>query len=171
MLILSKRWIVVPVIFGLLALGITTGAVLAQGGGDDGDSTSKSLASRVADILGLDEASVQAALQQAVTEARQERWQDRLDRMVDQGVITQEQADEYLQWLESKPEGIPHRRGFFGRGGFGGHGAFGGSNSSGSLWGDHRFGYQFGQPDGGAVGFFGQRPGGTATGEIDYGTY
>ena len=74
---MSKRWILVPVIIGMMAFGITTGPVLAQGGGDDEGLTSKSFAGRVADILGLDETTVQEAIQQVVTEARQDRMQAR----------------------------------------------------------------------------------------------
>ncbi len=118
---MKRRWLFVPIIEGLLALGITVGGVLAQDGGD-GDGTAKSFAGRVAAILGLGEAEVKDAFTQAATEARQDRLMSKLDRLVEQGRITEDQAGEYLEWYQSKPSGLDLGRGF--RGG-GAHGFFG----------------------------------------------
>ena len=129
---MKRRWLFVPIIVGLLALGITVGGVLAQDGGDK-DNAAKSFAGRVAAILGLGEAEVKDAFKQAATEARQDRLRSKLDWLVDQGRITQEQAGEYLEWYNSKPSGFDLGRGFrgggahsfFGRRMFGGHGMSG----------------------------------------------
>ncbi len=126
---MRRRWLFVPIIVGLLALGITVGGVLAQDGGD-GDGTAKSFAGRVAAILGLGEDEVKDAFTKAATEARQDRLVSKLDQLVEQGRITEDQAGEYLEWYQSKPSGIElgHRfRGgrahsFFGRRMFGGDG-------------------------------------------------
>ena len=107
---MSRRWIMVTVLVGVLALGITGGAVLAQGGETEGDSPGDSpirgLASRVAEILGLDDAQVQDTFQQAVGEMHEEALQRKLDRLVEMGKLTQEQADEYKVWFQSRPEGL-----------------------------------------------------------------
>ena len=107
---MSRRWIMVTVLVGVLALGITGGAVLAQGGGTDGDSSGDSpnrgLASRVAEILGLDEAQVQDAFEQALGELHEEALQRKLDRLVEMGKLAQDQADEYKEWFQSRPEGL-----------------------------------------------------------------
>lgn len=144
---MKRRWLIVPLIMGLLALGIAAGGVLAQEG-EDGDGTAKSFAGRVAAILGLGEAEVNDAFTQARTEARQDRLMSRLDRLEGEGTITQEQADEYLEWYQSRPSGfdLGHRP----RGG-GAHGFFGNRMS-----GDHgmrgmgSFNRTFQAPDGGA---------------------
>ena len=117
----KPRWLVAGLLVGILTAGIMGGTVLAHTSGDDGGSPIQSLASRVADILGLDEADVQGALEQARTEMRSDILQHRLDYQVEQGLITQEQADEYLEWYQARPEGLSprHHRGF---GGFGFHG-------------------------------------------------
>ena len=123
---MKRRWLFVPIIVGLLALGITVGGVLAQGGGD-GDGTAKSFAGRVAAILGLEEAEVKDSFTQAATEARQDRLMTKLVGLVEDGSITQEQADEYLDWYQSRPDGINFGHRF--RGGahsFSGNRSFGG---------------------------------------------
>jgi hypothetical protein len=78
------------------------------------------IASRVAAKLGLDEAQVKDAFNQAVREMEDEALQQKLDRMVERGRVSQEQADEYRQWYLSRPDGpipdFPFRR--FGRGRF-----------------------------------------------------
>ena len=112
-----KRWFIGTVVAALMALGIAGGAVMAQEG--DGDSPISSFASRVAEILGIEETRVQDAMDQARREMFSERLQAWLDEMVESGRITQEQADEYKTWIESRPEGaFEHfgKRGFRGRG-------------------------------------------------------
>jgi len=148
---MRRRWILVPLLMALLALGVTAGVALAQGDGEDADSPVQSFVARVAAILGLDEALVQDALNQASREAREERLQMKLDRMVEQGRITQEQADEHLLWLQAKPDGMMNKFPFRGPGK---HGRFGGR-----MFGDHSsHGYKFMHPapeEGTGQGFFG----------------
>ena len=86
---------------------------------EDADSLARNFASRVAEILGIEETRVQEAMDQARQEMLSERLQDWLDKMVESGRITQEQADEYKAWIESRPDGaFKHfgKRGHHGRG-------------------------------------------------------
>ncbi len=147
---MRRRWLFVPLLMALLALGVTLGVALAQGDGEDGDSPVQSFVARVAAILGLDEAQVQDAFDQAAGEAREERLRMKLDRMVEQGRITQEQADEYREWLQARPDGFLPGRGFFG---FGRHGSFGGHMGGGHS----RHGMEF----------FKQAPDGLAPGTLE----
>lgn len=143
---MKKRWLFIPLFLALLALGVTAGATLAYGGGG-GDSSAESFASRVAVILGLEESTVQDAFNQATDEAREDRVTSKLDRLVEEGSITQEQADEYLSWFQARPDGV--LRGLHSRG-FGMHGHFGGRMFGGhSTWGMR---FQNSAPDGIAPG-------------------
>ena len=98
-----RRWLIGTVLAALMALGIAGGVVLAQEA--DEDSMMKSFAGRVAEILGLEETRVQDAIDQARQEMFSERLQEKLDKMVESGRITREQADEYKAWVESQPDG------------------------------------------------------------------
>ena len=54
---MKKRWLMVPIVAGLLLTGvITSGAVMAQDGDGDGGSPWDRFTGRVAEILGVDEA-------------------------------------------------------------------------------------------------------------------
>jgi hypothetical protein len=113
---------------GLLTVGVAGGAVLANDHEDGSPFTG--FAARVAGILGIDQAQVEDAFQQAQQEMAVERLQATLDAQVEAGRITQEQADEYFQWYQARPDdgiGIGPR-GRFGRQGFfkRGHGFRGG---------------------------------------------
>ena len=110
---MKKRLIAAAVAVGLVAAAIVGGTVLASGDGDK-DGKRSGLVSRVAEILGLEEQTVQDAFDQARSELRDECLQKKLDAAVERGVLTQEQADELKAWYEDMPEGLP--RGF--RGGF-----------------------------------------------------
>ena len=102
---MKKRWILVPIALTMLAIGIVTaGAALSHGTDTNGIS---SFASRVASILGLDEAQVRDAIDQARRELRDEAVQNKMSRLVEKGRITQEQADAYLEWYQSRPDDFP----------------------------------------------------------------
>jgi hypothetical protein len=120
---MMKKRLLLPVAATMIVISIVTGgAIMAQENGSGKTPVIESFASRVAAILGLDEAQVQDAMDQARREMQDEALQRKLDSMVERGWLTQEQSDEYWQWYQSRPEGIWE---FGGPGpgfGFGGHG-------------------------------------------------
>ena len=103
---MNKRWVFVALLLGALAVGITGGTVLAQDSGASGSGSVKTFASRMAAILGLDQAKVQDAMNQAAREAQNDALLQRLDSMVQAGRLTQQQADEYKGWYQSRPESL-----------------------------------------------------------------
>lgn len=114
---MRKRWILVPVALVAMALAVATvGVALAHE--SNGDSKADKFTSRVAEILGLDQAQVEDAMKQARQELRDEAMQSKLSSLVEKGLITQEQADEYLDWYQSRPEALP----WFGKSGYGKYG-------------------------------------------------
>lgn len=111
---MRKRWIIIPVALVTMALAVAaTGVALAHE--NNGDSKADKFTSRVAEILGLDQAQVEDAMKQARQELRDEAMQSKLDSLVEKGLITQEQSDEYLDWYQSRPEALAG----FGKSGFG----------------------------------------------------
>lgn len=139
---MKKRWILVPILVVVLILGITGGAAgvaLAQGDGTSEGSPWSSFTSRVAAILGLDEAKVQDAFDQAARDMQDEALRKRLDNQVEQGQLSQEQADDHYEWYQSRPEGLSPGFPF---GGFGGRlfhrgGMWGGPGERG-MWFNYR---------------------------------
>ncbi len=99
-----KKWITIIVMAVTLVLvaGITVGVAFAQTGTAQTDPT-KTLLARVATILGIDQSKVEAAFTQAQKEMQAEALANHLKSLVDQGTITQQQADQYQQWWQSKP--------------------------------------------------------------------
>jgi len=74
---------------------------------DDGQNTqgkSNGLLARVAQILNIDVQKLTDAFKQAVSEMRTERQNTGLQNLVTSGKLTQEQADAYKAWLDSKPD-------------------------------------------------------------------
>ena len=141
----KKKWIIVSILATVIvvALGVIGGAVYATSNTATTTPTNPQtvLADKVATILGLDKATVEAAFTQAQQEINSERAaamlkaeEARIDQMVTDGKLTPDQAAQYKTWLESKPNNIPglnqnggfgfNKRGLGGRGGFG-QGGFG----------------------------------------------
>ena len=68
------------------------------------------LIARVAEILGVDQQKIEDAVKQARGELPKETPEVRLQELVANGTLTQQQADEIKAWMESKPADIPNVR-------------------------------------------------------------
>lgn len=122
----SKK-VIVSVIVGVIVLvGCLAGslAFAAEETDVDAEARHAEMLGRVAVIyeentgVALDTEQLEAAMQQAGEEMRDAAMQERLDALVAEGTITQEEADEYSAWLDARPDSLP----MMGPRGFGGHG-------------------------------------------------
>jgi hypothetical protein len=106
----------------VLLAGSVGGVVFAQTGGAGAATSGKTLAARVATILGIDQQRVEDAFAQARKDMRTEALDTYLQTQVDQGKLTQEQAAQYKTWWQSRPDVPvgPGFRGHFGPRGWGG---------------------------------------------------
>jgi len=96
------------VLAGVLAVALLlSGAVVAvnadNGQKVDGLRPAGKILDRVAQILKIDKQTLIDAFKQAGGEVRQQGLIDRLDKLVADGKLTQDQADQYKSWLASKP--------------------------------------------------------------------
>ena len=66
------------------------------------------LLARVADILGVTQEELVDAFRQARQGMMEEAFFNCLDRAVEEGLITQEEADEIKEWWQQKPEALDH---------------------------------------------------------------
>ena len=112
---LKKRWLIGSVFAALMVFAVTGGVIMAQ---EDSNSTRTGFAARVASILGLETDTVEDAMEQARTEMFNQQLDANLTAMVESGRITQDQADEYKEWIESRPEGAFGAHDGFGKRGF-----------------------------------------------------
>jgi hypothetical protein len=125
----SKKLIIVAVLAAVLLAGSIGGIALAADNGDNSQPKTQGddLLAKVCTIyqqktgVTIDQAALKDAFTQARSEMQKEREQARLQNLVKQGTITQEQADQYLNWWQSKPD-VPFGFGFRGHGGFPGKG-------------------------------------------------
>jgi len=122
----SKKVILSAIVGVMVLVGCLAGGMAFAADGDDVDAEARhaEMLGRVAAIyeentgVALDTEQLEAAMQQAGEEMRDAAMQERLDALVAEGTITQEEADEYAAWLDAKPDTLP----MMGPGGFGGHG-------------------------------------------------
>jgi hypothetical protein len=137
----KKRLVLVLMLAVVVLLGTVGGIVLAQ---DDGGNETQVedrcgvLLDKITAIyeentgVAIDQEQLKEAFAQACNEMLADAMQTHLQNLVDDGVITQEEADQYLEWWQARPDvqlGGPGLRGF-GGGGFHGimHGGCG-------MWG------------------------------------
>jgi hypothetical protein len=130
----SKKFIILTVLGTVVLVGSITGVVLAQNGDNSQPELGpEALLERACTIyedntgVAIDSQELEKALAQAQSEMRAEALQNRLQSLVGEGKITQEQADQYLEWWQSKPD-VPAGFGFRGSGfpGMGGPRGWGG---------------------------------------------
>lgn len=113
-----RKIILIPLVIALVVAGSITGVVLAQSG--TSESSGNTLLARVATILGIDQTKLENAFTQAQKEMRDEALTDYLDKLVEEGKITQSEADQYGSWWDSKPDALDKLAPGFGLGGRGG---------------------------------------------------
>jgi len=94
------------VIAVLLTMG---GVTMVMAEGEEGttpppEATAKGLLKRVADILEIDTEALIDAFKQAQQEMREDAFISRLNQAVEEGSITQEQAEEIIEWWELRPD-------------------------------------------------------------------
>ena len=111
---MNKFWIGVFAIAALLAGAAATGIVVAQDSNSGEDTAPKTILGRVAAILGLEKATVEDAFQQARKDQRTQAYREMLNRRVEKGRMTSEEAEEQFLWFQSRPDSLT---GSFQRGG------------------------------------------------------
>ncbi|MFC2014076.1 hypothetical protein ACFLU8_04285 [Chloroflexota bacterium] len=88
----------------VLAIGSTAFVMAQEKPTPAPEAGVKGLLTRIAGILNIPEEDLSNAFKQAQEEMRQEALQRFIDKAIDEGRITQEEADEYLEWWEQRPE-------------------------------------------------------------------
>lgn len=115
---MRKSWkVVLAALLSAVLVGTVVGGAVAQTATGD-KSPANTLLSRVAQILGIDQQKLEDAFNQAQKEMQAEALDARLKNLVDQGTITQQQADQYKEWWQARPDVmLPGPLGGFGPGG------------------------------------------------------
>jgi uncharacterized membrane protein len=136
----KRKWFIPVVVVTVLLIGGITGGVVAAVNNSSSNTTAgnqtqatdryQALLDRACAIyeettgVALDPEQLKEALEQARSEMQGEALKSWLQNLVDKGKITQEEADQYLEWWQSRPDTelpLP---------GLGGHGQGGGM-----MWG------------------------------------
>ena len=134
----KRKWFIPVVVVSVLLVGGIVGGVVIAGSDNSSNTENQSQASdryqalldRACTIyeektgVAIDSEQLKDALDQARSEIQDEALESRLQDLVDEGKITQEEADQYLEWWQSRPDielPLP---------GLGGHG-----HGGGMMWG------------------------------------
>ena len=133
----KRVFLIVGVVAAALSVSIGAIAVMGQESSSDTDDTTttiQSFVSRVAENLELDEDTVQDAFDEARDDLKEDlkaahraALEEKLEAAVEDGEITQDQMDEYLEWYDDKPDDLGisgSKGGHHGGFGFGRHGGW-----------------------------------------------
>jgi hypothetical protein len=122
---LNKRFILGPAIALAAIATVIGGVAAAQSGGESTDKPKDQVLEKAAEQLGVDPTTLQDALRQAHKQVMLEQLNERLQKAVEAGTITQEEADAIKAWIESRPAAVdklgPKMFGLPGMHGRGGH--------------------------------------------------
>ena len=113
----KRKWLIPTVLSIVLVGGIAGGVMVAA---DDSSGTvdqQSQLADRHEELLdracaiyrdntgtAIDSEQFRAALEQAQGELQEKTLESRVQDLVDNGMLTQEEADQYLEWWQSRPD-------------------------------------------------------------------
>jgi len=97
-------------IVAIIALGVGITAVVSaespEGEAGSAGGPRQIFLSKVADILGLDEEQLADAFLQAQQEMRDEAQEQRLQTAIEEGLITEQEAEQIREWWNSRPEAL-----------------------------------------------------------------
>jgi uncharacterized membrane protein len=116
----KRKWFIPVVVVTVLLIGGITGGVVAAVNNSSSNTTAgnqtqaadryQALLDRACAIyeettgVVIDPEQLKEALTQARSEMQDEALQNRLQDLVDNGKITQEEAGQYLEWWQSRPD-------------------------------------------------------------------
>lgn len=120
----TKKKVVISIASALLVLVAIFGTTLAVSADDDSITpATSSIMERVAELyknntgITLDPNQLQAAFDEAHQEMREQSRNTMLERLIENGVITEEEANDLRNWLDEKPDidfsGLKSRAGQF----------------------------------------------------------
>ena len=136
----KRKWLV-PVVLSIVLIGGIAGGVMAAADSSSSGSVAQNQTTdRLQDLLdeacaiyqentgvAIDSQQLKDALEQAQSEMRDQALENWLQDLVGKGKITQGEADQYLEWWQSRPDielpllgfgGCDHRGGMMWRDGF-----------------------------------------------------
>ncbi len=114
----KRKWLIPVIVATVLVVGGITGGLVLAGSDNSAEGENQLLLSdrcqelleRVCAIyeertgVAIDAEQLREALEQAREEMREEALENRLEKLVEEGKITQEEADQYLEWWQSRPD-------------------------------------------------------------------
>jgi hypothetical protein len=114
----KRKWFVPVVVASILLIGGITGGVVAAASDSSIDAEDQIEAANRYQVLldracaiyeeetgvAIDAEQLKDALKQARQEMREEALENWLQKLVDNGDITQEEADQLLEWWQSRPD-------------------------------------------------------------------
>ena len=120
----TKRFMLIALIATVVLAGSIGGIALAQNDEDEEEEEQvETIFDKVADVLIRDDVNITSdQLKDAFTEVKEnmrtEAMDKFMDKLVEEEILTQDEADEYLEWWQAKPD-ISFEPGFKGRFEFG----------------------------------------------------
>lgn len=109
---MTKLRIILPILIAVVTGTIISFSVAMAQENDTGDKKPGNFATKLAEILGLNPTIVDQAVQQARTEIRESSFQERLNKLVESGKLTKEQAEIKLNEFRSDKQSryLPNRK-------------------------------------------------------------
>ena len=101
----SKKFIVLAVLAAMILVGSIAGVVYAQEDGDEEEVAPRTaLLERIAEKLGIEPQQLKDAFAEVVEEMQAEIHLHWLDKAVEEGLITEEEATAYREWWSARPD-------------------------------------------------------------------
>jgi hypothetical protein len=101
----SRKFIALVVVVAVILVGSVAGVVYAQENGDEEEVSPRiALLERVADKLGIDAQQLKDAFAEAIDEMQAEIHVQWLEKAVEEGLITEEDAAAYSEWWSARPD-------------------------------------------------------------------
>jgi len=104
----KKKRFVIPLVAALAVTGLVAGSAFAQEEESDmPPQPEETFVQKLAEKLGIDESEMEAAVAEVKSEMMDEAIARRLEKAVDNGNLTEGQADQIQEWWQDRPDVCP----------------------------------------------------------------
>lgn len=100
----KRKKFIIPLVAAVALTGILAGSVFAQEGDEIDSPPGGMLIERLAEKLGIEQSELETAFAEVRSEMRDEAQSSRLEALVEQGKLTQQEANQFEEWWQARPE-------------------------------------------------------------------
>jgi len=99
----KRKKFIIPMVAAITLAGVLAGGAFAQED-ENSPSPGNTFIERLSDKLGIQQDELEQALTEVMSEMREDAMNNHLERLVAEGRLSEEEAEQFLEWWQDRPD-------------------------------------------------------------------